>query len=291
MARRAGKGRRGRARAAGRLGDVRAFQIVLRGSQGRSPEKPSRRREELPLRGFLECQRCGRNLTGSATKGNGGTYFYYHCQQGKGCTERFRADKANEQLVERLRSIAVAPEVARLHLAVMEDIFCEKEGSREQQIANVDAEIKKLEKRLFDVDEKFVEGALQPDSYHRLKSTYLEKKGELERRKAELEHADTNFMKYVRYGLSLLSDLPRYYREAPVAVKQKMVGLIFPGKLVFEGEKYRTTEMNEAIGLLRGKKADFAAKKEGPTASDRDQSCLVPPAGFQYMSFMCLIEG
>ena len=256
-------------------------QAVLEERRGRPRDKPSLRREELPLRGLLKCKRCGGNLTGSAAKGNGGTYWYYHCQKGKGCAERFRADEANEQFVERLRSIAVAPEVARLHLAVMEDIFREKEGSRDQQIADVDAEIERLEKRLFDVDEKFIEGVLQPDSYHRLTSTYQEKKGELERRKAELEQMDTNFMKYVRYGLSLLSDLPRYYREAPVAVKQKLVGLIFPGKLVFEGEKYRTTEVNETIGLLRGKKTDFAAEEEGLAANSHSQSYRVPPAGIQ----------
>ena len=115
------------------LVDLETFervQAVLEERKGRPRDKPSQRREELPLRGFLECKRCGRNLTGSAAKGNGGTYFYYHCQKGKGCGERFRADEANERFVERLRSIAVAPEVARLHLAVMEDIFSEKEGSR-----------------------------------------------------------------------------------------------------------------------------------------------------------------
>ncbi|WP_212003966.1 zinc ribbon domain-containing protein [Chitinophaga sp. HK235] len=36
--------------------------------------------EHLPLRGFLVCKQCGRPITGSGSKGNGGTYYYYHCQ-------------------------------------------------------------------------------------------------------------------------------------------------------------------------------------------------------------------
>lgn len=43
-------------------------------------------RDELPLRGILECPRCHSAWTGSGSKGNGGIYFYYHCQNG--CKER-----------------------------------------------------------------------------------------------------------------------------------------------------------------------------------------------------------
>ena len=39
-------------------------------------------REELPLRGLLQCPKCHSSWTGSGSKGNGGTYFYYHCQNG-----------------------------------------------------------------------------------------------------------------------------------------------------------------------------------------------------------------
>lgn len=36
--------------------------------------------DELPLRGFLRCPRCGKNMTGSASRGKlGGIFFYYHC--------------------------------------------------------------------------------------------------------------------------------------------------------------------------------------------------------------------
>ncbi len=32
----------------------------------------------LPLRGFLVCPKCGRNLSGSASKGRNNRYYYYH---------------------------------------------------------------------------------------------------------------------------------------------------------------------------------------------------------------------
>lgn len=67
-------------------------------SKGRAQQKTYR--EELVLRRFLKCGYCGRTLTESCSKGNGGAYFYYHCQDG--CEVRFRVEEANKVLTDLL---------------------------------------------------------------------------------------------------------------------------------------------------------------------------------------------
>jgi hypothetical protein len=62
--------------------------------------------EHLPLRGFLICPRCGRQISGSGSKGNGGIYYYYHCQSVKLCKERFQVEIANEAFVKQLSQMA-----------------------------------------------------------------------------------------------------------------------------------------------------------------------------------------
>jgi site-specific DNA recombinase len=59
-------------------------------------------REELPLRGLLQCPKCHSSWTGSGSRGNGGTYFYYHCQNG--CKERVKAEEANLVFSDYLKS-------------------------------------------------------------------------------------------------------------------------------------------------------------------------------------------
>ena len=59
--------------------------------------------EKLPLRGILQCSKCGKKLTGSGSKGNGGRFFYYHCS--KGCKVRFRAEKANIEVSKLISKI------------------------------------------------------------------------------------------------------------------------------------------------------------------------------------------
>ncbi|MBN4046981.1 recombinase family protein, partial [bacterium AH-315-P13] len=77
--------------------DDNTFDIVQRiitGKHKAKIHKFSEIDEQLPLRGFLECAKCGRAITGSASRGGSGIrHFYYHCQPK--CKERFRADDAN----------------------------------------------------------------------------------------------------------------------------------------------------------------------------------------------------
>lgn len=67
-------------------------QAVMESRRRAWPVKQNAR-EEFPLRGHLICPRCGSKLTGSSSKGNGGKYYYYHCNPK--CGERFKAPEAN----------------------------------------------------------------------------------------------------------------------------------------------------------------------------------------------------
>lgn len=58
--------------------------------------------DSLPLRGFLICPKCGKLLSGSASKGRNKYYAYYHCFGD--CTHRFRADRVNLIFEKEIRS-------------------------------------------------------------------------------------------------------------------------------------------------------------------------------------------
>lgn len=122
-------------------------------NRGRAQKKTDR--EELVLRRFLKCGRCGQTLTGSCSKGNGGSYFHYYCQDG--CKTRFRADEANNVLIGHLGSFIVLPEVSDLYIAIMEDTFKVKEGDRNERVQKVHKQIAEIENKLFKIDEMFLQ--------------------------------------------------------------------------------------------------------------------------------------
>ena len=88
-------------------------------------------------------------------------------------------------------------------------------------------------------------------------------------------------MEYCKYGVSLLSNLPQYYSNATLDGKQKMIGLIFPEKLIFDGGGYRTTQPNELLTLLCSAGADFAENKKGQEVNNNNLSFMVAPPGIE----------
>ncbi|MDE1193140.1 MAG: recombinase family protein [Arachidicoccus sp.] len=61
--------------------------------------------ENIPLRGFLICPKCGRILTGSGSKGRRDQpYFYYHCTSA--CGTRFKARELNKSIVQYIKEVA-----------------------------------------------------------------------------------------------------------------------------------------------------------------------------------------
>ena len=209
----------------------------------------STRDERFPLRGFLQCSICGGNLTGSAsTSRTRAKHFYYHCQ--KGCRERFRADVANGQFVNYLQSFKIPDEVLKLYYHIMQDVFKKDDGKREHELKSLEAQINKRKELINNGEDKFFEGSIDSETFNNAKARYKAKIDLLGKRKAELKAQDSNFIRYVNYGFSLLKDLDRYYLKSNIAVKQKLISSIFPEKLIYQEKKYRTSQINEVLALL-----------------------------------------
>ena len=68
--------------------------------------------------------------------------------------------------------------------------------------------------------------------------------------KEELSVDKSAFIKYFDYGLTFLANMKEYYVNAGLDVKQKIVGSIFPEKIIFFENKYRTTKTNGLLSLI-----------------------------------------
>ena len=206
---------------------------------------------ELVLRGHLMCADCKGLLTGSASRGNGGRYLYYfchHCGQ-----QRFRAEVANAEAGHYLNQIAIAPEVAALYEDVVEDLARDEKSARTRKVAKLRQGIEAMEEKLFRTVEAFVEGQIAPDSYGRLKGKYQD---QLNRLRLELESLDEmagGFVEQLRFAVKLLSNLGLVYRKADYRGKHALLGSIFPEKLVYRDDRFRTSPESEIIALLGGK--------------------------------------
>jgi site-specific DNA recombinase len=118
-------------------------------------------------------------------------------------------------------------------------------------------------------------------TYTRLKEKLTQECAEIRFRITELKKTESGFEEYCRYGISLLSNLPYYYSNATLEGKQKLLGSIFPEKLIFENGNYRTTKPNELLALLCRNDEAFKNHEIKKAAKISGFSCLVPGAGIE----------
>ena len=241
----------------------KTVQDVLTGRR-RSLAPTNTRKDELPLRGILQCRKCGSTLTGSGSKGNGGRYFYYHCHNG--CNERFSAKQANKIFADAIKMIGTNSAVIELYYEeVLKSIFSANEKSQKTSITSIEEEILKNQERINNAQELMLDGNIDATEYKTIKTRFEELNAKLKREKNGLELADSSYGKYLKQNISLLKNIDQYFEKAPLEIKQKIIGSMFPEKLVFENDQYRTKRVNEVVGLILMKDNELGTKNKGLT--------------------------
>ena len=80
---------------------------------------------------------------------------------------------------------------------------------------------------------------------------------------------------------TLCKNLDQLYLRANLENKQKMISSIFPGKIIFDGNKCRTERLNEMISLIISTDKGFDKKKARQHSINPMLSGLVEPAGVE----------
>ena len=137
-----------------------------------------------------------------------------------------------------------------LYEAILKDVFKSNEVDRESEKVKNDAEIISVGKKLQTLVLKNLEGVIDDDTYQSTKEILQNQKNEYLVRKESLKNLPDDFSNYLTFGFSLIGNLSHYYANAEVNTKKKIVGSIFPEKIYFENNSYRTTKVNAVIELL-----------------------------------------
>ena len=257
-------------------------QVVLKkiGEKSCIPTAKIKQRDEYPLRGFLVCLECSKNLTSSASRSRNGSYYgYYHCQNT--CKTRFSASFLNDKLDDYLKSLTIPAEVSELYMAILEDTFKSNEGDRKKQIQGLRERIRDQEDKIARCDEMLLNREIDRDSHQRMIPKLKEEIAIL-RKKIEVQgSSETGFMKYCRFGIPLLSNLSGFYMNASIAIKQKLLGSIFPAKLHFRENSYRTTPLNPALALILQKNKVLENEKTGQILFEESLSGELPMTGLE----------
>ena len=256
-------------------------QDVLDGKRKKTPKLSKPMNPDLFLRKFLVCPVCGHALTGSESKGNGGKYAYYHCCH-DGKHVRKRADEVNEGFARYVACLTPNDTVLKLYEAVLHDIREEQNVESKREAEKLQGELATIQKRIQRAKDLYLDGEIDKADRDEAVSRNQKEADMLQERINLLMNPNRGKVEpKLKYSISLLDNMERYIRDAPVETKIKLLGSIFPQKIEFDGKNYRTTGYNKVLDLIYQQTKELREPKK--VSGERFDSfpASVPRAGVE----------
>jgi site-specific DNA recombinase len=226
----------------------------------------------LPLRGFLICPKCGKLLTGSASKGLTRYYSYYHCFDG--CVTRFRADLVNGKLVEELRKYVPRPEMSDLYKITLSESWYKQTSYLQDDHKTLLREIKEQEEKISYIRDLLSTKQIDPADFREMKTEYTGKLEKLEARLAIRDQGKEDVHGLLSAGIDNLLKLDYIYEDGGIERKRVVISSMYPEKLTFDGDRLRTNRINEAARII------YTLDK-GLDKNERGQSGNIPTLSSQ----------
>ncbi len=213
--------------------------------------KPAKVNINLPLRGYLECSKCGSNLTGSGSKSKTGKiHYYYHCNPRNGCNERIKAPLMHSEIELEFDKLKPNKKVLNLFKLILKEKFENSEKSKKKLIKNIDEKINHLSKRKSNLLDKYLDGLLDNNTYNSKNKEIISSITQLKTDKLKLKDFEKDTDEFISFCIYLINNLGGLFKTSNIQIKQKLLSSILKEKLVFKGEKYRTLKLNKGIELI-----------------------------------------
>jgi site-specific DNA recombinase len=224
--------------------------------------------DELPLRGFLICPKCGYMLTGSASKGCRRYYHYYHCFTK--CGVRFNAKIVNDAFEQQLEKYALNPAVIGLYKKIITDTYGETVNEGKGDLALYKRQLNDYSAKVSKARDLLLKGDLDASDYRDIKHDCERQVSIIEGKLVELSSKSSGIGLLLDKALKNMTKLPEIYQNADSQGKRHIISSMYPENLTFDGELHRTTRVNEAIRVFDSVRAVFEAKNKGKSTIKAD---------------------
>jgi site-specific DNA recombinase len=240
---------------------------------------PKSEDSQFPLRNYLTCPICGKNLTGSPSKGRNKKYYYYHCRQS--CSTRVQAPLVHSYFISFLERISIKKEFKDLILETLEQTIIQFEGNSQQELKRLRYELKCSREQLMKLDQQLMDNKIPIERYNRMSDTLEKKIAQIEVDIMDLEDRKKPKKENLQKTLWIMSNLSEVYESADYKGKRKLLATLFPEKIILEKDKCRTTKNNEVLALIASISASFEQKKSGTIGENSKLYRFVLEAGLE----------
>lgn len=223
-------------------------QNVLEGRKNTNAKFPTSVNDLFPLRGNFVCPSCGKQITASKSKGNGGHYEYYHCKSS--CKIRLKKEVVHERIQNLLNTISLNENAKELFKAVLSDVINSSAVDAKTRINELKKEQESIKIMLEKAEDKYMVNDLSNEDYFKIKNRYTDRIMDIENRIDVLKENDTDLKKYVGDSVNLLSQLGNTFNHLQNKEKGSFLRVIYPENIILEKDCFRTNSENSLVELM-----------------------------------------
>lgn len=235
--------------------------------------------EDLPLRGFLTCPKCGKNLTGSPSKGKTQWYYYYHCTSA--CGYRANAKQVNEVFTGELKKFSPLPGMKELYAKVVEYHYGLKVKESNNFKRPLLTEIDEINKKMAKARELLISDEIDASDYRLMKQDCEERISRLEEQLKRSSFSGTEIKPLIEKLMNTLENVDLFFLDSEIEVQRRIIASIYPQKLELDNSGYRTPKVNEGAAFIYLLNNLLAENKIGTDFDFTSLSHEVTPLGLE----------
>lgn len=234
----------------------------------------------LPLRGYLNCPKCTRKLSGSSSKGQSGLhYHYYHCSSS--CGVRHKAEVVNSAFMDEMDTITPRAGYEDFYVKVIGKAYKMKAAGAQDESKEIMKQITALYAKVTNARDLVLSGDFEKGDYLAVKADCEKQIAVLESYLPEISDATRNIDQMLTKSFSNLSKAVFSYKNGDMEKKRSIVSSLYPARLVFDGIKHRTPRESDMVhNTLLINKA-LGTKKNWTSAELQHLSSMVVSAGIE----------
>ncbi len=236
-----------------------------------------RDQDNLPLKVFVKCDKCGLPLTGYLVKKKG--LYYYKCNT-KGCKINRSAKMMHELFGSMLKTFKIETEESELVKMQLEEQMSVFFKSQMEEAKSLKIKLSETKKKLEAIQERFVIGEIERSLYEKFRPKYEKECFEIEQELGRTGGYLSNLEKVVDFATKACLNPLILWEKSDLDGKRVFQNLLFPEGIIYNRELdyYRTSRINSFFSHIPQLARLLEKGKSGDSIKiDKIPASVVPP--------------
>jgi site-specific DNA recombinase len=207
---------------------------------------PKKYNEKFPLKEFLRCPYCNKQMRASSSKGRTEYYNYYHCVSP--CKGRYTSDEVHQIVENFLGDISFDKQFQELYFEIIKEKLTEDTKQKALGAKHYE-NLNSIEDKLIKVQDLYISGDIDKIGYEIAKERYENIRAELKSKEAS-SIENKKLIELYKRATKKFIDIDIQYNRSDVEHKRKIIGSIFEKNIQFENKKVRTASLNPILNEI-----------------------------------------